>query len=121
MLLSEGTSSALLASASPLLSDGNELLGCVITLTDIIERKRAEEALAIQADELARSNSDLRQFAYSANHDLRAAAGVFIASVQTLKQALHAMSGIHGMLTGVRTLLGSTLPGEKQPEKNSES
>lgn len=63
--------SALLMSACPLSSDGNELLGCVITLTDITGRKRAEQALASQAQELERSNSDLRQFAYSASHDLR--------------------------------------------------
>jgi PAS domain S-box-containing protein len=71
MLRPDGKSSALLVSASPLLSEGNELLGCVITLTDITERKRAEEALAKQAEKLEQSNSDLKQFAYSASHDLR--------------------------------------------------
>jgi len=67
----QGQAYALLLSASPLWSPGRELLGCVLTLTDITHRKLAEEELARQAAALAQSNSDLRQFAYSASHDLQ--------------------------------------------------
>jgi PAS domain S-box-containing protein len=71
MLDPRGHTKVLLVSVSPLPFDAYEELGGVITLTDITDRKRSEQALAIQAEELARSNSDLRQFAYSASHDLR--------------------------------------------------
>jgi PAS domain S-box-containing protein len=60
-----------LISASAVWSENNELLGSVVTMTDITQRKRAEEAMARQAEELTRANSDLRQFAHSASHDLR--------------------------------------------------
>lgn len=43
-----------------------------IIFSDISERKRAEEALRITADELAATNKELESFSYSVSHDLRA-------------------------------------------------
>ena len=63
--------STLLLSAGPLWSSSRDLLGCVVTLTDLTERKTSEEASGRQAHELERTNNDLKQFAYAVSHDLR--------------------------------------------------
>jgi PAS domain S-box-containing protein len=56
---------------SPIKNSAGVIVGGSKIVRDITARKRAEQSLADQAEELARSNVELERFAYVASHDLQ--------------------------------------------------
>jgi len=79
LLKKNGERIDVLVSATPTIDELGEYVGAVASVTDITERKRAEDvvqqlnkSLAEQTGYLADMNKELEAFCYSVSHDLRA-------------------------------------------------
>lgn len=74
---------------SPIRNRQGQVVGISKVARDISERTLAAELLKKQSVELARSNNELQQFAYSASHDLQEPLRAITGCVELLRRQYH--------------------------------
>ena len=86
LLLSGGESCRLQVSAGPLLASDDRLLGCVITLTDITARRRAELEMDKARREAEAANQAKDHFLATLSHELRTPLTPVLAALSRLQK-----------------------------------
>ncbi len=83
---------------------GRDVIGVVVTFTDITERRKAEAKLKRYAEDLKKSNRELKEFAAVASHDLQSPLISIISALKLLKR--HFKGGldpeVDGYITHIR-------------------
>lgn len=75
-----------IVSATPLKDKYGEHIGNLSMITNITERKKAENNMEIALEELKRSNQELERFAYITSHDLREPLRMITSFLQLLQK-----------------------------------